>query len=81
MTNRKISDKNYEHILRVWETFIINSMKDYHDLQLKFDVLLLARVFEMFWKVLIIFFELDPAHYLSIPGHSWDAMLSFIDLI
>ena len=82
MTNHKISHKSYEHVLRVWEAFIINSMKDHHDLHLKFDdVLLLACVFEMFWKVLINFFELDPAHYLSTPGHSWDALLNFIDLI
>ena len=26
------------------------------------------------------FFDLDPAHYLSTPGYSWDAMLRFTDL-
>ena len=25
-------------------------------------------------------FELDPAHYLSTPGYSWDGMLRFIDV-
>ena len=24
--------------------------------------------------------ELDPAHYLSTPGYSWDAVLMFTDV-
>ena len=45
MTNRAISDKNCEHFLNIWKAFKIN-MKDYHDLYLKVDVLLLICVFE-----------------------------------
>ena len=47
-------------------------MKDYHDLYLKVVVLLLACVFEFFWKKSIDLFKLDPSHYLSIPRYSWD---------
>ena len=53
----------------------MNTMKDYHDLYLKVDVLLLACVFETFRKESITSFELDPAHYLPIPSYTWDAML------
>ena len=74
MTNRAISDKNYEHILNVWKAFKMNIMKDYHDLYLKVDVLLLTSVFETFRKESINSFELDFAHYLSTSGYSWDAM-------
>ena len=52
-------------------------MKDYHDLYLKVDVLLLACVFKTFSKESINFLELDPAHYLCISGYSWNAMLMF----
>ena len=45
LTGRKITDKEYEH---VWNKFEIKKMKDYHDLYLKYDVLLLAGVFEKF---------------------------------
>ena len=45
LTGRKITDKEYEH---VWNKFEIKKMKDYHDLHLKYDVLLLAGVFEKF---------------------------------
>ena len=55
-------------------------MKDYHDLYLKVDVLLLACVFAIFRKESINSFELEPAHYVSTPAYSWDAMLRFTDI-
>ena len=49
--------------------------KDYHDIYLKTDVLLLADIFGNFWKVCITNYELDPANYMTAPGLAWDAML------
>ena len=46
LTNRKISDKKYEHVLNVSKKIEMKKMKDYHDLYLKCDVSLLAHVFE-----------------------------------
>ena len=48
LTNRAVSDKNFEHVLNVWKSFKINTMKNYHGLYLNVDVLLLARLFEAF---------------------------------
>ena len=48
LTERKISDKEYEHVPIVWNKFELKKEKDYHDLYLKCDVLLLADVFEKF---------------------------------
>ena len=45
LTGKKISDKEYEHVLNVWDKFEMKKMKDYHDLFLKWDVLLSADVF------------------------------------
>ena len=53
----------------------MNSMGGYHDLYLKTDVLLLAGVFEKFIKTCLDYYELNPCHYFSCPGLSWDAML------
>ena len=39
------------------------------------DSLLLADVFENFRKVCQEKYGLDPAHYYSAPGLSWDALL------
>ena len=50
-------------------------MGEYHDLYLKSDILLLADVFENFRKACQQYYGLDPAHYFTAPGLSWDAML------
>ena len=48
LTSKKNSDEEYEHVLKVWKTFQMKSMEDYHDLCIKCDVLLVADVFETF---------------------------------
>jgi hypothetical protein len=53
----------------------MKTMKEYHDLYLETDVLLLADVFENFRKTCLKNYGLDPAHYVSAPGLSWDAFL------
>ena len=55
----------------------MNIMKDYQDLYLKVDVLLLACVFETFRKESMKSFELNPVHCLSTPGYTWDAKKRF----
>ena len=42
---------------------------------LKKDVLLLVDVFEKFIGTCLKYYGLDPCHYFSSPGLSWDAML------
>ena len=53
----------------------MSTMRDYHDLYLELDVLLLADVFENFRDICLKNYKLDPAWYLTAPGLSWDAML------
>ena len=60
---------------RIWDKFKMKNMGDYHDHYLKKDVLLLADVFEKFIDICLKYYELDPCHYFSDPGLSWDAML------
>ena len=55
-------------------------MGEYHDLYLKTDVLLLCDVFENFIKTCLEYYCLDPSHYFSSPGLSWDAMLKIHDI-
>ena len=50
-------------------------MGDYHDHYLKKGVLLSADVFKKFIATFLKFYGLDPCHYFSSPGLSWDAML------
>ena len=37
--------------------------------------MLLADVFEKFIDTCLKFYKLDPCHYFSSPGLSWDVML------
>ena len=63
------------HALNVWSAFKCRSLRDYHDLYLKSDVLLLADVFENFQATCLHHYKLDPAHYYTSPGLAWDACL------
>ena len=58
----------------------MKNMGDYDDHYLKIDVLFLADVFEKFIDTFLKFYKLDPCHYFSSPGLSWDAMLKMIGL-
>ena len=75
LNDEDISDDDYHHAINVWSTFRCKTIKDYHDLYLKSDVLLLADVFENFRKTCLKHYNLDPAHYYTSPGLAWDACL------
>ena len=75
LNDSHITDDDYEHAQKVWKEFNMNSIRDYHDLCLETDVLLLADVFENFRGVCQKNYELDPAWYFTSPGLFWDAML------
>ena len=70
-----ISEEDYIHAQKVWETFNMKTMRDYHDLYLKSDVLLLSDVFENFRDVCLDNYHLDPMFYYTAPGLAWDACL------
>ena len=75
LNDEDITDDDYHHAINVWNTFQCKTIKDYHDLYLKSDVLLLADVFENFRKTCLKHYNLDPAHYYTSPGLAWDACL------
>ena len=53
----------------------MKTMRNYLDLYLKSDVLLLADVFESFRDVCSMNYGLDPAWYYTAPGLALDASL------
>ena len=69
------SVEDYMTCKKIWNKFEMKNMGDYHDHYLKKDVLLLADVFERFISTCLKYYELDPCHYFSSPGLSWDAVL------
>ena len=59
----------------VWNEFEMETMRNYHDLYMVTDVLILADVFENFRRICMENYGLDPAWYYTSPGLSWDALL------
>ena len=59
---------------KIWDKFEMKNMGDYHGHYLKKGVLLSVDVFEKFITTCLKFYGLDPCHYFSSPGLSWDAM-------
>ncbi|CAH3195844.1 unnamed protein product [Porites evermanni] len=74
LNDEDITD-DYQHAINVWNTFECKTIRDYHDLYLKSDVLLLSDVFENFRKTCLCHYNLDPTHYYTSPGLAWDACL------
>ena len=70
-----IDDIDYRHGNNVFKSFKLENLGDYHDLYVKSDTLLLADVFENFRDMYIKVYELDPAHFVSLPGLAWQACL------
>ena len=75
-----VSIEDYMVHERIWDKFEMKNMGDHHDHYLKKDVLLLADVFEKFIDTCLKYYGLDPCHYFSSPGLSWDAMLKMTDV-
>ena len=75
LRNEECSEEEYAHAQEVWNIFNCRKFQDYLSLYLKTDVLLLADVFDRFRKTCKTNFGLDPAHYVSAPQLSLDAML------
>ena len=80
LTGEDISDEDYEHAKKVWEIFELEHFQDYHNLYNETDVLLLADVFEKFRNICMENYKLDPAHYYTAPGLSWDACLKMTNV-
>ena len=80
LNDQHITNDEYNHVRKVWKAFNIKTMGEYHDLYLKSDVLLLAGVFESFRKTCLQYYKLDPCHYFTSPGLSWNAMLKMINI-
>ena len=70
-----IEDIDYRHGNNVFNKFKLNNLGEYHDLYVQSDTLLLADVFENFRDMSLKEYELDAAHFLSLPGLAWQACL------
>ena len=70
-----ISSNDYQHTQKVWKEFRIHNLGDYHDLYLRTNVVLLAKVYEAFGETCLEHYKLDPSHFYTSPGLAWKACL------
>ena len=70
-----IADIDHRHGNNVFKRFELENLGEYHNLYVQSDTLLLADVFENFRDMCMKEYELDPAHFLSLPGLAWQACL------
>ena len=75
LRQEECSPTDYAHAQLVWRAFNCKTFRDYHNIYLKCDVLLLADVFESFRTISLQNYALDPSCFVSAPHLSWDAML------
>ena len=75
LTLENISETGYAHGNIKSKKFNINNLGEYHDLYVRSDTLLPVDIFENFRQSCLKNYELDPAHFVSLPGLAWQACL------
>ena len=75
LTLEDITKTGYAHANNVFKKFNINNLGEYHHLYVRSDTLLLADIFENFRQSCLKNYELDPSHFVSLPGLAWQACL------
>ena len=75
LNSEHITDEDYAHAQKVWDTFNIKNLGEYHDLFVQSDTALFADVSENFSDTCLEIYGLDPAYFLSAPGLAWEACL------
>ena len=66
---------DYRHGNNVFKIFKLKNLGEYHNLYVQSHTFLLADVFENFRNTCLKVYELDPAHFLLLPGLAWQACL------
>jgi len=77
LKEKHINEEDYNRGKKLFDYFKCKAFKEYMELYLRCDVLILADVFEAFRDMSMKHYGLDPAHYISSPGLSQDAMLKY----
>ena len=73
LTGEECSEEDYRFAQRAWQEFDCQTFGDYMMAYLKLDVILLACVFERFRQKILEEDGLDPVHFVSLPGLSFES--------
>ncbi|XP_052767835.1 uncharacterized protein LOC128208317 [Mya arenaria] len=70
-----ISEEDYQHAKTVFEKFNMTSLREYQEMYLRMDCVLLCQVFESFRTLCLKQYDLDACQFFTSPGLSWSACL------
>ena len=66
-----ITDADYKHTKRFCKDFRIKFSREFHDLHVQGNALLLADVFQNFQNMCLKIYELNAARIFTAPGLTW----------
>lgn len=74
LTEEPCSPKDYQNAQKVWDSYKIKNLGEWHDLYCLLDVSILADCLERTRDILWDSYGLDVAHYLSLPMVAFDGV-------
>ena len=67
MKGEIMSQDEYDHMVKLWNTFDIKTWSEYYELYNVLDVTLMSDTFEHFQNTTLKAFGVDPMHYITTP--------------
>ena len=75
LKNQPCSPEDYQHVQNMWSAFGMKNLGDLCDIYVQSDCLLLVDIINEYRRECWENFHLDPLHYDTAPGLTWDAAL------
>ena len=75
LKSETVTQEDYNYAQEVWKTLNIQNLLQYTLTYLETDIMHLTDIFETFRDTCIQNYDLDPCHFYTAPGLSWNAML------
>ncbi|XP_041350453.1 uncharacterized protein LOC121369418 [Gigantopelta aegis] len=80
LTEETVTEEDYLFARGIWDTFHCRSVRDFMELYVSVDTLILTDVMEAFRSMCLQYYQLDPLHYYTLPGMAMDACLKMTDV-
>ena len=75
MNGEVMPQDEYDHMVKLWQTFDIKTWGEYYELYNVLDVTLMADAFEHFCSKTLKAFGVDPMHYITAPQIAYSLFL------
>ena len=75
MKGEMIPQDEYDHMMKLWNTFDTKTWGEYYKLYNVLDVTLMADAFEHFRNTTLNAFGIDPMHYITTPQMAYSLFL------